>query len=144
VLPGGYQLLHLSDQTFPFGLNVDAARHYGSLGLVAEVGFAIDSEEELGVDLDATAWNFGAGGRWTGFNSGRLWPFAQVLVGAEVLRASAEIGDIDESETETSFMLQPGVGINFIVTEGIGLVGQIAYRQIAGHSSTNPTMWKTA
>ena len=44
-LTGGYQLLHLRDSTFPFGLNVDGARHYGSFGLVAEIGFAIDSED---------------------------------------------------------------------------------------------------
>ena len=69
------------------------------------------------------------GGRWTGFNSGRVWPFAQVLIGAEVLNAGIEIAGIDESETETSFMFQPGVGVNFVVADGIGIVGQIDYRR---------------
>jgi hypothetical protein len=128
-LSGGYQLLHVSDSWFPFGLNVDAARHYGSLGLVAEIGFAIDSEEEAGIEASATAWNFGVGGRWTGFNSGRVWPFAQVLIGAEVLRASVEAAGFDESETETSFMVQPGVGVNFVVADGFGIVGQVDYRR---------------
>src|SRR5688572_7167352 len=115
-LSGGYQMLHIPDQTFPFGLNVDAAKHFGQLGLVAEVGFAFDSEDISGVeDVDATAWNFGAGGRWTGFNGGRVWPFAQMLVGAEVMRLSTEIADVDVSDTETSFMLQPGVGVNFVL-----------------------------
>ena len=128
-LSGGYQLLHVSDSMFPFGLNVDAARHYGNLGLVGEVGFAIDSEDEAGIDASATAWNFGVGGRWTGFNSGRVWPFAQVLIGAEVLHASVEGAGFDESDTETSFMVQPGVGVNFVVSDGLGLVGQVDYRR---------------
>jgi len=129
-LSGGYQMLHVPNQTFPFGLNVDAARHFGALGLVGEVGFAYDSEDISGVgDVDATAWNFGVGGRWTGFNGGRVWPFAQMLVGAEVLHSSAEVADIDTSETETSFMLQPGVGVNFVVADGFGLLGQVDYRR---------------
>jgi hypothetical protein len=128
-LSGGYQLLHVSDSMFPFGLNVDGARHYGNLGLVGEIGFAMDSEEEAGIDADATAWNFGVGGRWTGFNSGRVWPFAQVLIGAEVLSVSAEGPGFDESDTETSFMVQPGVGVNFVVADGFGLVGQVDYRR---------------
>ena len=90
-LSGGYQLLHVRDSMFPFGLNVDAARHYGKLGLVGEIGFALDSEDEAGIEASATAWNFGVGGRWTGFNSGRVWPFAQVLIGAEVLH-EVELG----------------------------------------------------
>ena len=128
-LSGGYQLLHVRDSMFPFGLNVDAARHYGKVGLVAEIGFAIDSEEEAGIELSSNAWNFGVGGRWTGFNSGRVWPFAQVLIGAEVLNASVEFAGLEESETETSFMLQPGVGVNFVIADGLGLVGQVDYRR---------------
>jgi Outer membrane protein beta-barrel domain len=128
-LSGGYQLLHLRDSTFPFGLNVDGARHYGSFGLVAEIGFAIDSEEEAGLELSSNAWNFGVGGRWTGFNSGRVWPFAQVLMGLGVLHTSLEVAGLEANETETSFMLQPGVGVNFVVADGVGLVFQVDYRR---------------
>jgi Outer membrane protein beta-barrel domain len=128
-LTGGYQVLHVPDQTFPFGLNVDGARHYGSLGLVAEVGFARDSEDVTGGEASATAWNLGAGGRWTGFNPGRFWPFVQVLLGVEILSASAEIGGVEDSDTDTSFMLQPGVGVNVIGGDGWGIVGQIDYRR---------------
>lgn len=129
-LSGGYQVLHVPDQTFPFGLNVDGARHYGALGLVAEIGFARDSEDIAGGgDASATAWNFGAGGRWTRFSSGRLWPFAQVLVGAEVMHISAEVSGVEDSDTDTSFMLQPGIGVNFIGGDGWGIVGQIDYRR---------------
>jgi hypothetical protein len=128
-LSGGYQLLHFRESTFPFGLNVDAARHYGSFGLVAEIGFAIDSEDEADVELSSTAWNFGVGGRWTGFNSGRVWPFAQVLMGLGVLHTSVEAAGLEANETETSFMLQPGAGVNFVVADGVGLVFQVDYRR---------------
>jgi hypothetical protein len=110
-------------------LNVDGARHYGAFGLVGEVGFARDSEDITGGDASATAWNFGAGGRWTGFNPGRFWPFVQVLLGVEVLSASAEVAGIEDSDTDGSFMLQPGVGVNVIGGDGWGIVGQIDYRR---------------
>jgi len=128
-LSGGYQIFHVPDQTFPFGLNVDAARNYGALGLVGEVGFAYDSEEIGALDLSATAWNFGVGGRWTGFNAGRVWPFVQALVGAEVLNGDFEVAGVSVSDTATSFMVQPGVGVNLVVADGLGIVGQIDYRR---------------
>jgi hypothetical protein len=128
-LTGGYQLLHFRDSTFPFGLNVDGARHYGSFGLVAEIGFALDSKDEGDVDLSSSAWNFGVGGRWTGFNSGHVWPFAQVLTGLGVLHTTLDVAGLETNETETSFMLQPGVGVNFVVADGFGLVFQVDYRR---------------
>jgi hypothetical protein len=130
-LSGGYQLLHVPNQTYPFGLNVDAARHYGALGLVGEVGFAYDSEDfGQGIgDLSSTAWNFGVGGRWTGFNRGRIWPFAQVLLGAEILNVNTDIAGVEDSESEGSFMVQPGVGVNLVLGDGFGVVGQIDYRR---------------
>ena len=109
----------MPDQSFPFGLNVDGARYYGSLGLVAEVGWAHGSDDEAGVDSSFNAWNYGVGGRWTGFNSGRLWPFAQVIIGGETLHSSIDAAGIDVSDTQNSFTLQPGVGI----------VGQVDYRR---------------
>ena len=123
-LSGGYQLLHVPDRTFPFGLNVDAARHYGALGLVGELGFAHVSEDDTERKEGATAWNIGAGGRWTKFSSGRVWPFAQVLLGLEVMSGRAGL-----EESDTSFMLQPGVGINYVAGDGWGIVGQIDYRR---------------
>ena len=128
-LTGGYQYLHVPDQNFPFGLNVDGAKHYGSLGLVAELGWAHGSEDVTGGDASFNAWNYGVGGRWTGFNSGRVWPFAQVIIGGETLHTSINAAGIDTSDSETSFMLQPGVGINFIVAEGVVIVGQVDYRR---------------
>src|SRR5688500_10096731 len=47
-LSAGYQFLHLPDQNFPFGLAIDGARHYGPLGLVAEVGWSRRSDDVFG------------------------------------------------------------------------------------------------
>jgi hypothetical protein len=128
-LSAGYQFLHLPDQNFPFGLAIDGARHFGRIGLVGEVGWSRDSEDELGVDLTTNMFHFAAGPRWTGFGSGRAWPYAQVLVGAAVAHASLDIDDEDESDTETAFMIQPGVGVTFVAGDGWGVFGQFDYRR---------------
>jgi hypothetical protein len=126
----GYQFLHVPDQNFPFGLNLDGVRHWGNLGLAAEAGWAHGSNDDAGFDISINMWNFGAGPRWTGFRSGRnWWPYAQVLGGLAVAHASAEIAGVDESETENAFLLQPGVGATFIGGDGWGVFGQVDYRR---------------
>src|SRR5215213_9768761 len=61
-LTGGYQLLHVPDFTFPFGLNVDAAWNGSkSLGLAGEIGWATGSED-FGTDSERLhQWNIGVG-----------------------------------------------------------------------------------
>lgn len=129
---GGYQLMHAPDQTFPFGLNLDGAWNFSSmLGAVGEIGWAMDSED-IADDIDASvhAWNFGVGPRWNARTSGTIWPYAQVLVGALYSRFSTDVGDVDTSFSDTSFMLQPGVGVDFIAGDGWGIVGQVDYRRV--------------
>lgn len=128
-LSGGYQLLRLSDQTFPYGLNIDAARHFGSLGLVGEAGWVRDSEDFNGSSASLNLWNVAAGGRWTRFHAGRVWPFVQVLAGATIAHGTVSVTGLDDSDTETSFMVQPGVGVNVVAGDGWGIVGQVDYRR---------------
>jgi hypothetical protein len=130
-LSAGYQFLHVPDESFPFGLNVDGMRHFGPLGLVAEAGWAHDSDSDDSIDADfsANVWNFGAGPRWTKFGAGRMWPYAQVIVGAEVVHTSVEIAGDSAGNTDTSFMVQPGVGATFIGGDGWGVFGQVDYRR---------------
>jgi hypothetical protein len=118
----GYQLLHVPDTWFPFGLNVDAARNFGALSLVGEVGWAFKSED----DVSNHVWHFGAGPRVTLRNSGKVWPFAQAIVGAAHLRFSAD----DFSDSTTKFMVQPGGGVVVVAGDGWGIVGQVDYRRI--------------
>jgi hypothetical protein len=52
---------------------------------------------------------------------GRAWPFAQVLVGAELVRSGGE-GD-------THLMIQPGGGVNINAGDGWGVVIGADYRR---------------
>ena len=128
-LSAGYQFLHLPDQNFPFGLAVDGARHAGRFGLVAEVGWARHSDDEGGGDLSTNMFHFAAGPRWTGFGTGKAWPYAQVIVGAAVARTSVEFAGVDASDTESAFMVQPGVGVTAVGGDGWGVFGQVDYRR---------------
>ena len=126
----GYQYLHIPDQNFPFGLNLDGVRHYGKLGIAGEVGWAHGSIDDAGADVSLGMWNFGAGPRWTGFKAGSTWwPYAQVLAGLELLHVHAEFEGVDDSDTETAFMIQPGFGATFVGGDGWGIFGQVDYRR---------------
>ena len=119
-LTGGYQLLHVPDETLPFGLNVDGAWNRGKmLGIVGEAGWTTDSEDGFRVHV----WNFGAGPR---FNArpmgGKVWPFAQGLFGLVHTRGG---GDSD-----TRFALQFGGGANVNAGDGWGVVFQGDYRRV--------------
>jgi hypothetical protein len=127
----GYQWLHAPDQNFPFGLNVDGARNFGPWSLVGELGWAHGSNDDLGSDISLNLWHLGAGGRWTGRSTSRVWPFAQVLAGAAHARAHVDDGiEGEDSASDTRFMLQPGVGASILLGDGWGVVGQVDYRRI--------------
>ena len=121
----GYQLLHLPDQTFPFGLNVDGARNFGPWGIAAELGWAYDKSDDVSYHL----FNVGAGPRWTHRSTAKVWPFAQVLGGFVHARASTDLAGVD-SDSRTKFMLQPGAGAVVVAGDGWGIVGQVDYRRV--------------
>jgi len=117
---GGYQFLHVPDQSFPFGLNLDGAWNGSkALGVVGEIGWATDSE----AGTRRHVWNFGAGPR---FNArpmgGKAWPFGQVLAGVVHARG----GGFSDSR----FMIQPGAGVNVNAGDGWGVVVQGDYRRM--------------
>jgi hypothetical protein len=132
-LSAGYQFLRLPDMNFPFGLGIDGAMHFGRFGLVAEGGWAMHSDEDEVTDLELTTnmWHIAAGPRFTGFNAGRAWPYAQVLVGAAIAHASLDADEFeaDLSDTETALMVQPGFGLTFVAGDGWGLFGQVDFRR---------------
>ena len=126
-LTGAYQVLTVKEpgcdtdctEVFPFGLNFDGAINTNkAFGVVGEVGYATKNIADERVHL----WTFAAGPR---FNSrpmgGKVWPFAQVLVGAELARASGE--------SDTNLMIQPGGGVNISAGDGWGFVIGADYRR---------------
>ena len=121
---GGYQLLHVPDFTFPFGLNLDGAWNGSkSLGLAGEIGWATGSEDFGGDSERFHQWNIGVGPRFNARPSGgRVWPFAQVFVGMYHLRGL--------DDTSTHFMVQPGGGVNINAGDGWGVVFQGDYRRV--------------
>ena len=147
-LGAAYQFLHVSassddtevdvDDSFPFGLAVDAARYWGPLGLVAEGGWANDSADVPGFSVTSNFYHFGAGPRFALHTAGRVRPYAQVLVGASILHGRVEQeGFPDESDSETAFMVQPGFGATFVMGDGWGLFGDVAYRRSFFDTGTN-------
>ena len=128
---GGYQVLHVPDNWFPFGLNLDGAFNVNeSVGLVGEIGWVMDSDDEDGVDVNVHGFNFGVGPRFNVRTTGQVWPFAQVLVGALHARSSVEFDDVDISVNDTRFMVQPGGGVNINAGDGWGIVLAADYRRV--------------
>ena len=117
-----------ADRTFPFGVAIDAARNFGALGIVAEGGWSFDSDESDGTDLKFNTWHLAGGARWN-MRKARFWPYGQILAGVIQDRLSLDIEDSDDI-SQTSFMLQPGVGVNFVAGDGWALFGQADYRRV--------------
>jgi hypothetical protein len=131
----GYQLVHIPDETLPFGLSLDGAFNVTeTFGLVGEIGWAIGDESIADgledVDVDLHSWSFGAGPRWNARPGGNVWPFAQVLIGGVHARSELDTDVLDVETSDTRFMIQPGVGVNFIAGDGWGIVGQVDYRRV--------------
>jgi hypothetical protein len=54
----GYQVLHIPDETYPFGMNFDvAAPVVPSTSVVAEFGFATDDQNEPGITGNLKFYN---------------------------------------------------------------------------------------
>jgi hypothetical protein len=127
-------MLKVPDHTFPFGINIDGAKNFGSWGLAAELGWTIrsDDEDELGFESDimTNVFHGGIGPRWSGRNRSSIWPFAQVLGGFVYARQSIDVGDGDISDSTTRFMLQPGAGVVIVAGDGWGIVAQGDYRRV--------------
>jgi opacity protein-like surface antigen len=131
-LSAGYQFTHIPDQSFPLGFAIDAARNWGNLGLVAEGGWAHDSEsdDEFDVDESFNLWHLAAGARVSARQNPRVTPFAQVLAGWLQARASVEVAGVDISDSTNHFMLQPGGGVSFEAGDGWAIVGSVDYRRV--------------
>jgi hypothetical protein len=126
----GYQLLHIPDETFPLGFNLDASGTMSNgVGLVGEVGWSKDDQDELGVGGTLNFVHYGAGPRW---NFGNIMvdaparPFVQVLAGGVHTAAATNLSN----DSDNAFMLQPGFGVFVPIAPNWGAVGQVDYRRV--------------
>src|SRR5687768_9478401 len=150
---GTYQVLRSDERTFPLGFNVDVARMWGSLGLVAETGWAWSEDESLlgVVAFDWHRWNVGVGGRWHAATGDRLRPFVQLLGGLLHTRFTSQFPAVQDptsalfapngrrrTSTDRTLTLQPGIGLDARIAERWGLVGQFDYRRAFISDRDNP------
>ena len=114
-------------KTFPVGWNVDVAtRMTRRLKIVGEVGGAYGNLDVLGTRFDLNVHTLMAGPRLSGWQSGRLAPFAHILVGGARNMASV----FGESSSTTMLALQPGGGVDVRLTDRIGVRIGGDYRRI--------------
>jgi hypothetical protein len=132
-LTGGYQLTRVPDKALPVGWAVDAAVNLdASWGLLATVSgaYATEQDGDLGTAVHLSLHTFGAGARWSRRAATSIVPFLHLLVGAGRVSARAKILDTSFGDSSTDFMLQPGGGVSFRLSDRSGLVGQMDYRRI--------------
>jgi len=130
----GYQVLHIPDETFPFGLNFDvSAPVAGRIDAVGEFGFATDDQTESGISGNLRFYTFGAGPRWSlaGTTAGRrpIVPFAQIVAGAAKTHADLRLNGTRFTDSDWAFMLQPGAGVTVPLTPVLSAMAQVDYRR---------------
>ena len=127
---GGVQLLHIPDETYPFGLNLDLSGPAGGhdrVRWVAEAGMAQDHAIPIADSL--SFYHFGAGVRLMPAERRRAAPFVQLLAG--VANASARRStDPRIATTDSAWgpMIQPGLGVAVPLNHWVAVVGQGDYR----------------
>lgn len=127
----GYQVLHVPHETFPFGLNLDVGGTLrNGLGLVGEVGWATDDQNEPGVSGNLKFVNYGAGPRWHFGSSSGARPYAQLIGGGVHTSANLTVGTSRVVDSDNAFMLQPGAGVMVPVGGAWGVFGQADYRRV--------------
>ena len=127
-LTAGYQLVHILDETFPLGFNVDVGVPVGGgLAVVGEAGFAHDNRNEPpSTATSNNLSNFGAGLRFGATGAGA---FVQVIAGGVHTSANVNNGAGPTPAADTAFMLQPGIGIAAPVARAASVVVQGDYRR---------------
>jgi hypothetical protein len=137
----GYQSLHIPGQNYPLGIFVGVSKRLTDMvRIVGEAGLSVDQQSESNLNGTLTLYQYGVGPRLTA-GSGRVIPFAQVLVGGVHSR-----GDLTTtvgapfSASSNGFMIQPGGGIIVPVTRTFAFSGGFNYRRVMfANDSDNET-----
>jgi opacity protein-like surface antigen len=121
------------EEDFPAGWYFSAAANLSTwFGLAGEVtGAHKESIDFAPATAKANLYTFMGGPRFF-FKRGRIVPFAQALVGAAHLQwnATAPIGALDPTDSDTKFAFQPGGGVTVILSEHVSVRGAVDYRRI--------------
>ena len=124
-ITGGVQLLHIPDETYPFGFNVDLSGPAGDhqrVRWVGEGGMAQDRPIDIGDTL--RFYHLAAGVRFMPIDRHRAAPYFQILGGAANARADRS-GLLDSAWGP---MVQPGIGVSVPINNWVAVIGQADYR----------------
>jgi len=119
----GLQLLHIPDETYPFGWNLDLSgpiANHETMRWVGEGGMARDNPLPLGGTL--TFYHLGGGLRFMAAERAHATPYFQVIGGAARANNNATLVGL------WGPMVQPGVGVSVPINHFVNIIGQGDYR----------------
>jgi hypothetical protein len=129
-ISAGLQFLHIPDETYPFGWNLDLSGPLGSHELVRWVGEGgMSHDHPLPVADSLSFYHLGAGVRFMPADRRRAAPFFQLLAGAAYASARQSTNpNIATTNGEWAPMIQPGIGVSVPMNRYLAIVGQGDYR----------------
>ena len=129
-----YQLLHIPDETYPAGWNIDVAGPWGNkevLRWVGEFGMSQDEQTELGVTGTLKFYHAAAGLRVISWDRHTVAPFVQILGGVVHPTANLVLANRGPfSDGDWAPMVQPGGGVSVPLASIVSVVGQVDYRRV--------------
>lgn len=129
-ISAGLQFLHIPDETYPFGWNIDLSGPAGAHDVVRWVGEFGSAHDHPIPDLQSlTFYHFGAGVRLMPAERLRAAPFFQILAGGAYANERLSTNPAIASTVGVwGPMVQPGVGVSVPINHYLNLVGQGDYR----------------
>ena len=129
-IAAGLQFLHIPDETYPFGWNIDLSGPAGGHDVVRWVGEVGAAHDHPIPDLQSlTFYHFGAGVRLMPAQRLRAAPFFQIIAGAAYANERLSTNpNIASNVGVWGPMVQPGVGVSVPINHYVSLFGQGDYR----------------
>ena len=129
-ISAGLQFLHIPDETYPFGWNIDLSGPAGDHDVVRWVGEVGAAHDHPIPDLQSlTFYHFGGGVRLMPAERRRAAPFFQILGGVAYANERRSTNPaIASSVGIWGPMIQPGIGVSVPVNRFLSIVGQGDYR----------------
>ena len=128
----GYEVARLAGHTLPVGWSADIAvqlnEAWAAVGEFSGAYRTLD-HADLGTGVGLSLYTVAGGGRWSVRVGRRIAPFAQMLAGAARIQVSAETRGNEIGGSSTRLLLQPGGGVNVMLTDVLGVVWQADYRR---------------
>ena len=135
-ISAGYQVLHALNDTLPVGWYVDLAGNVNRwFGIVGEIGGAYGTKGEAisisqTVDVTSKLHTFMGGVCLSARINRRIILFHPVLIGGAQASVSTDAVGVTLRPSETKLALQPGIGVNLMITDKVGVQAAVDYRRV--------------